>query len=285
MGFGVPLPPAYLPRVHSQEPRLPSGRRCHTPAHVPPSWFHTTTTVSSTRELRVCCTPQPTKGSSRFLHAATTPPGGGRATGQSPRRGSHPSKTFPHQQPYPHHHGPLPSCRYRPARPDLRLAPTILPTTPPPRWRCVHPRWPCSRAPGRPAPRGAVSGGPIRWFRSEDRRGAPKSAGACPEGRRSTALIRSLHSEERCCGSENACGPKPVARHATDAPKSSGRRAKWNQVARPPKRREALSRRTERSKLKKQRRFALSGRLGRALSSGVTGVRGRDSDSMMLRSA
>jgi hypothetical protein len=100
VGFGVSLPPAYLPRVHSREPRPPSARRCHTPVHVPPSWFHTTTTVSSARELRFCCTPQPVKGSPRFMRAVTAPPGGGQATGQSPRRGSHPSKISPHQQPY-----------------------------------------------------------------------------------------------------------------------------------------------------------------------------------------
>jgi hypothetical protein len=62
------------------------------------------------------------------MRAATTPPEAGQATGQFPRRGSHPSKTFPHQQPFPHHCEPLPSCRYRPARPGHRLTPTPLPT-------------------------------------------------------------------------------------------------------------------------------------------------------------
>ena len=133
-----PLPPVYLPRVHSQEPRPPSDRRCQTSGRVPPSWFRTTTTVFSTRELRVCCTPQPTKGSTRFMRAATTPPEGGQATGQSPRRGSHPSKTFPHQQPYRITASvaflSLPSC------PNWSSAFTeAVSIPPPPRWRREHP--------------------------------------------------------------------------------------------------------------------------------------------------
>jgi hypothetical protein len=105
MGFGVSLPPVYLPRVHSREPRPPSDRRCHTPVHVPPSWFHTTTTVSSARELRVCCTPQPAKGSPRFMHAATAPPEGGRATGTIPATRFTPFEEFPSSAAVPHHCG------------------------------------------------------------------------------------------------------------------------------------------------------------------------------------
>jgi hypothetical protein len=136
-----PLPPVYLPRVHSQEPRPPSDRRCQAPVHVPPSWFHTTTTVFSTRELRVCCTPKPTKGSTRFMRAATTPPESGQATGQSPRRGSHPSKTFPHQQPYRITAAvaflPLPSCPIW----SWAFAETVSIPSPPKRRR-EHPQFP-----------------------------------------------------------------------------------------------------------------------------------------------
>jgi hypothetical protein len=44
-------------------------------ARVPPSWFLTTSTVSSAQRLRVCCTPLPVWGSPRF---ATPPPGASR---------------------------------------------------------------------------------------------------------------------------------------------------------------------------------------------------------------
>jgi hypothetical protein len=51
---------------------------------------------------RVCCTPQPARGSPRF--GPSCPRRRPRATaggrGPSPRRGSHPSKSFPRQQPY-----------------------------------------------------------------------------------------------------------------------------------------------------------------------------------------
>jgi hypothetical protein len=115
----VALPPAYLPRVHSQEPRLPSDRRCQTPVHVPPSWFRTTSTACSALELRVCCTPQPAKGSPRFVLAASPcRPKTTRFDGLlSPRRGSHPSKSSPRQQPYRITAAvaflPLPSCPAR----------------------------------------------------------------------------------------------------------------------------------------------------------------------------
>jgi hypothetical protein len=175
MGFGVSLPPAYLPRIHSREPKPPSGQRCQTPAHVPPSWFRTTTTVFSTRESRVCCTPQPAKGSPRFLLAATAPPGGGRATGQSPRRGSHPSKTSPRQQPYCITAAvaflSLPSCpTWPPAdadHPADRSATEVA---------CVHRAIPCPQALTAATPRGTVSWYPARGVRS--------SIGRSPEGYR-----------------------------------------------------------------------------------------------------
>jgi hypothetical protein len=115
----VALPQAYLQRVHSQEPKLPSGRRRQAPTHVPPSWFRTTTTVSSALKSRVCCTPQPAKGSLRFARAASPlHPKAARLVGvRSPQRGSHPSKISPRQQPYRITAAvaflPLPSCPAR----------------------------------------------------------------------------------------------------------------------------------------------------------------------------
>jgi hypothetical protein len=90
MGFEC-LPPVGIPPcVHSREPRPPSDRRCHTPIHVPPSWFRTTSMVSSALELRVCCTPQPTKGSPRFMPAADSRrPETTRAVGDTPRDAVH----------------------------------------------------------------------------------------------------------------------------------------------------------------------------------------------------
>jgi hypothetical protein len=59
-------------------------------------------TVSSALKSRVCCTPQPAKGSLRFARAASPyHPKAVRLVGvRSPQRGSHPSKTSPRQQPY-----------------------------------------------------------------------------------------------------------------------------------------------------------------------------------------
>jgi hypothetical protein len=96
MGFEC-LPPVGIPPcVHSQEPRLPSDRRCHTPVHVPPSWFRATSMVSSATELRVCCTPQPTKGSPRFMHAACSRhPEATRTDGVNPRDAVHTLRRLP----------------------------------------------------------------------------------------------------------------------------------------------------------------------------------------------
>ena len=154
----VALPQAYLQRVHSQEPRLPSGRRCQAPTHVPPSWFRTTTTVSSALKSRVCCTPQPAKGSLRFaLAASPLHPKAARLVGvRSPQRGSHPSKTSPRQQPYRITAAvaflPLPSC---PAQLPTEVGVLADRHTP----RRVT--YTCDSLPGlpfRPAPKGGWSG-------------------------------------------------------------------------------------------------------------------------------
>jgi hypothetical protein len=44
----------------------PSGQWFHPPTLVPSSWFLTTSTVSSTQGLRVCCTPLPALGFTAF---------------------------------------------------------------------------------------------------------------------------------------------------------------------------------------------------------------------------
>jgi hypothetical protein len=76
----------YLPRVHSGEPKLPSDRRRPVSVNVPPSWFRTTSTAFSARKLRVCCTPQPVKGSPRFESSGKGgSPEGGLDAGDSPR--------------------------------------------------------------------------------------------------------------------------------------------------------------------------------------------------------
>jgi hypothetical protein len=90
-----PLPPMYLPRVHSGEPKLPSDRRRQVPVHVPPSWFRTTMTVCSAQELRVCCTPQPAEGSPRFVRAGRRSPEGGQRPGSVPAVRFAPSEEFP----------------------------------------------------------------------------------------------------------------------------------------------------------------------------------------------
>ena len=66
------LPPVHPKCVHSQEPKPPSVRRYHPPNHVPPSWFRTTMTAFSAQESRVCCTPQPAKGSPRFVRPSSS---------------------------------------------------------------------------------------------------------------------------------------------------------------------------------------------------------------------
>jgi hypothetical protein len=68
MGFASAPSHRYTSRASTpRSAKLPSVRRFHPPIHVPPSWFRTTMTACSVRESRVCCTPQPVKGSTRFL--------------------------------------------------------------------------------------------------------------------------------------------------------------------------------------------------------------------------
>jgi hypothetical protein len=99
--LAAPLP-FDLQRVYSREPRLPSAWRVHPPGPVPPSWFLTTSTVSSALGLRVCCTPLPAVRFDAFPASGipSAPEGGPGWSSHFPRRGSYPSKSSPHQQPY-----------------------------------------------------------------------------------------------------------------------------------------------------------------------------------------
>jgi hypothetical protein len=91
------------------------------PDPVPPSWFLPTSTVSSARRSRVCCTPQPDKGSSRFTltGARTSGPsedGPGRdAPSGAPRDAVHTLRSLPSVDSRAASLRPLPPCRYRPA--------------------------------------------------------------------------------------------------------------------------------------------------------------------------
>jgi hypothetical protein len=153
MGFECLPPVGIPPGVHSQEPKLPSDQRCHTPVHVPPSWFRATSMVFSALELRVCCTPQPTKGSPRFMRAADpNRPKTTRPVGDNPRDAVHTLRRLSLASSRTASLRPLPSCRYRPARLHIRPKPVALPTTP----RRGERRTPAflPRSPSHRAPRG-----------------------------------------------------------------------------------------------------------------------------------
>jgi hypothetical protein len=100
------LPPVHPSSIHSRGPRPPSVQRYQPPNLVPPTWFHTTMTGCSTRRPRVCCTPQPVKGSSRFLRPSPS------ATRRwlwkplaFPATRFTPSEEFPSSAAVPHHCG------------------------------------------------------------------------------------------------------------------------------------------------------------------------------------
>jgi hypothetical protein len=151
------LPPAYLSCVHSQEPKLPSVRRCQPSNHVPPPWFRTTMTAYSTRESRVCCTPQPAKGSPRFLRPGTEP-----AREPSwiplavPATRFTPFEDFPSSAAVLTSLWPLPSCRYRPARAHTSDRSRMAHRPPPAEARDVHPVLPAP-ATTLPRPEGRAS--------------------------------------------------------------------------------------------------------------------------------
>ena len=71
LGFDC-RPPADIPPTRPLPgAEAPFGSTLPSAARVPPSWFRTTSTVSSASKSRVCCTPQPAKGSPRFVHASS----------------------------------------------------------------------------------------------------------------------------------------------------------------------------------------------------------------------
>jgi hypothetical protein len=124
-------------------------------------------TVYSALESRVCCTPQPAKGSLRFARAASpSHPKAARLVGvRSPQRGSHPSKISPRQQPYRITAAvaflPLPSCPARVPTEAGVLADRRVPK------RATYTRSSLPRRAGPSCPEGRGSG----------------SGPSCPEGR------------------------------------------------------------------------------------------------------
>lgn len=94
------LPAGVRSSVHSRSDvsALPSARCCQASGPVPPSRFLTALTASSARTSRVCCTPLPARGSSRF-HRGDREPEGPRWLPSSPRC-SFPSKDPPRRQPF-----------------------------------------------------------------------------------------------------------------------------------------------------------------------------------------
>jgi hypothetical protein len=160
----VALPPAYLPHVHSRKPKLPSVRRCQAPNRVPPLWFRTTSTVYSAQKSRVCCTPQPVKGSPRFMRAACTGhPKATRLDGYTPRDAVHTLRRFPLVSSRTTSLWPLPSCRYRLARRQAPAEAGVSCRPPAHRggWRTVRESLPAGRR--WPCPEGLGGRCPVKW--------------------------------------------------------------------------------------------------------------------------
>jgi hypothetical protein len=197
----------YLTRVHSGKPKLPSDRRRQVPVLVPPSWFRTTSTVFSACELRVCCTPQPVEGSPRFVLARRGSPEGGHDAGVSSRGAFRTLRRVPLVSSRKRITATvaflsLPSCPVWERRPKPVTTPTAIPADaggvrPRPAWGwATAPRRAGGRSQrtgradseepggrvrgqGRAGLRRAPSPSPTRWVhRSEERRGLPRRSGA-----------------------------------------------------------------------------------------------------------
>jgi hypothetical protein len=87
-----------LPARRSLDPRA-FGPGFHARHRVPPSWFRTTSAVSSASRLRVCCTPLPALGFGAFRVTGVEVPKNPGHRLPFPRRGPYPSKGSPRQQP------------------------------------------------------------------------------------------------------------------------------------------------------------------------------------------
>jgi hypothetical protein len=128
----APLPFDRL-RVHSRKPRLPSGRRCQPSTLVPPSWFLTTSTVSSTQGLRVCCTPLPALEFDAFPVPASRSPESVLQVLRVPRAAGHTLRRVPLISSRTASLRPLPSCHCctqsspGPARPEPSTASSLQP--------------------------------------------------------------------------------------------------------------------------------------------------------------
>jgi hypothetical protein len=114
----------------SRSPLRPDGYQPS--GQVPSTWFLPTSTVSSARRSRVCCTPQPDQGSSRFtLTGACCPrpsedgPEHGTLSG-APRDAVHTLRSLPFADSRTASLRPLPPCRYRPAEAGRRSDSVML---------------------------------------------------------------------------------------------------------------------------------------------------------------
>jgi hypothetical protein len=101
---------------------------CHPSNRVPSSWFLPTSTVSSARRSRVCCTPQPDKGSSRFAYTGARNPEAVRRRARmrdthsgAPRDAVHTLRSLPFADSRTASPRPLPSM----SLPSRRSGPTI----------------------------------------------------------------------------------------------------------------------------------------------------------------
>jgi hypothetical protein len=110
----------------SRSPHRSDGSR---PSNlVPSSWFLPTSTVSSARRSRVCCTPQPDKGSSRFAYTGARHPEAVRRRARmrdthsgAPRDAVHTLRSLPFADSRTASPRPLPSM----SLPSRRSGPTI----------------------------------------------------------------------------------------------------------------------------------------------------------------
>jgi hypothetical protein len=137
----------------------PSVARCHTSDPVPPSWFHTTSTVYSAQGPRVCCAPLTTLGFVTFPPQLPIGPRASLLHAVSPRRTT--LRSFPFVGSRTASPRPLPSCRYQRQLPpgsvqSLQRAASSEMNPGSPHQAALASRAP-SRSGAAPPPRGALS--------------------------------------------------------------------------------------------------------------------------------